>query len=267
LGGGAAYPQAAPSAQGGFRFAIVGDRTGTHKKGVFEAVWAEVAAWKPAVVVTIGDWIEGGEDGKAESEWQELETVRRLARVPVYFTAGNHDVWNAYSRKLYEKFTGRPARYSFDHGGAHFVVLDNANSEKLTEAELNFLDRDLASFRGSGPKFVFFHRPDWIFPVMLGQTGFRLHELAKKHGVTAVFSGHTHMYKRLELEGVTYMMVCSAGGSIRGRDPKAGGFEEGFFYGFTQVTVRGRDVEIATQELGEPFGKGRVVGAALAVTR
>ena len=235
LGGLTSSAQSSPE----FRFAIIGDRT-----------------------ITIGDWIEGGHDATAEREWLELEPVRRTAKIPTYFVAGNHDIWNRASRLLFERFTGRPARYSFNHGGAHFVVLDNANSLQLAEEELAFLEKDLAAHPGPGAKFVLFHRPDWIFKAMLGQNDFRLHRIALRYGVTAIFSGHTHMYKRLVLDGVTYMMVCSAGGSIRARDPQAGGFAEGFFYGYTQVTVRGGQVEMVTQELGEPFGKRRRVPAA-----
>lgn len=243
------------------RFVVIGDRTGTHQAGVFEQVWKEAAAWQPAFAVTIGDWIEGGNDATAEREWRELQPILRDARIPTYFVAGNHDIWNRPSRQLFERFTGRPARYAFSHGNARFVILDNANSLELPGEELDFLEKDLAAHRGARVKFVFFHRPDWIFKVMLGQRDFRLHQIAKRHNVTAVFSGHTHMYKRIVFEGINYMMVASAGGSIRSRDPRTSGFAEGFFYGYTQVTVRGGAVEIVTQELGEPFGRGRRVYA------
>lgn len=254
----------AQPAGGDFRFAIVGDRTGTHQKGIFEAVWQQVAAWKPAFVVTIGDWIEGNNDATAEAEWRELEPVYRSTGLKTYFVAGNHDIWNRKSRLLYEQFTGRPAQYSFDSGRAHFTILDNSASLQLADSELDYLERDLQAHAGQQPKFVLFHQPGWLIQTMLGQTEFRLHQIAKKYGVTAVISGHTHMYKRIELEGITYLTVCSAGGAIRGRDPKAKGFEEGFFYGYTQVTVQRGVAEIRTQELGEPFGKARVLGVAYA---
>ena len=242
-------------AMGDFRFAIVGDRTGTHQPGVFEAVWKDVAAWKPAFVLTIGDWIEGGHDETAEAEWRELEPVYRGLKT--YFVAGNHDIWSRKSRLLYEQFTGRPARYSFDWAGAHFTVLDNAMSMQLPAGEMEFLARDLAAHAGARYKFVLFHQPGWLISALLGQQDFPLQRMAKKYRVTAVISGHTHNYKRMELEGVTYLTVCSAGGAIRGRDPKGKGFDEGFFYGYTQVTVRQGKAEIVTQELGEPFGKAR----------
>lgn len=249
-------------AQPEVRIAVIGDRTGSHQPGVFEAVWKEVAAWKPAMAITIGDWIEGGNDGKAEAEWRELERFR--PDFPLHFVAGNHDIWSARSRQIYERFTGRKARYSFDAGGAHFVVLDNAQQMELPQAELDFLEKDLAAWKGSGPRFVLFHQPGWLLNVLVRQPDFRLHQIAKKYNVTAVISGHTHMYKRLELDGITYLTVGSSGGAIRGRDPLGKGFAEGFFYGYTQLVVQGAKADIVAQELGAPFGKARRVGVAYA---
>jgi predicted phosphodiesterase len=241
-----------------FRFAIVGDRAGGPTQAAFEAVWRAVRAWQPAFVVTAGDWIEGGDDRLAEREWRALEKF--ASGLPVYFVAGNHDIWSGHSRRLYERFTRRPARYSFTHQGAQFIVLDNAMSADLPTVELDFLESELRK-PATGPRFVLFHQPSWILPVLLRQTDFRLHQLAKQYGVTAIISGHTHAYLRKELEGVTYLTVCSAGGYLRGRDPLGRGFAEGYFYGYTQVTVANGKVEIVTQELGKPLGRARRVYA------
>lgn len=215
-----------------------------------------MTAWKPAFVVTVGDWIEGGDDGRAEREWQELEPLRKAFPAPIYFAAGNHDIWSARSRRLYERFTRRPARYSFDQSGLHFTVLDNSGSMELAEAELDFLEQDLAKLGTAGPRFVVFHQPGWILSVLMQNPGFRLHQIAKKHKVTAVISGHTHAYFYKELDGIPYMTACSAGGHLRGK-----GFGDGYFYGYTQVTIKGGAVEIVSQELGPPFGQGRRVYA------
>jgi predicted phosphodiesterase len=234
------------------RFVVLGDRTGSHVPGVFEQVWKSVNATQPEFVLTAGDWIEGGQDATAEDEWRELSSFVPAARVPVFFTAGNHDIWNRASRALFEKYTGRPATYSFDWKGAHFTVLDNAQSMRLPDDQLAFLEKDLAAHTARSPKFIVMHQPSWLVSVMMKNDDFALHRLAKQHGVKAVFSGHTHGYLRRELDGVIYMTVCSAGGSLRKK-----GFDEGFFFGFTEVEVREDAVTIVSRELGPPFGQGR----------
>jgi hypothetical protein len=50
---------AAAPAPDSFRFAILGDRTGEAQRGVYEQVWEEVAAESPALVVSVGDTIQG----------------------------------------------------------------------------------------------------------------------------------------------------------------------------------------------------------------
>src|SRR5215469_1616946 len=63
----------APTA--GFRFAILGDRTGQAQPGVYEEAWREVAADQPDFVITVGDTIEGGSDLTAEKEWQDVSLM------------------------------------------------------------------------------------------------------------------------------------------------------------------------------------------------
>src|SRR5277367_840432 len=84
---------AAPAPQT-FHFAILGDRTGETEPGVYEHILAEAAAAKPALVVTVGDTIQGLDDAKADSEWGEAARIFALyRRLPLYLTPGNHDIW------------------------------------------------------------------------------------------------------------------------------------------------------------------------------
>ena len=88
----------------GQRFVILGDRTGSVQPGVYEQVWREAAADKPDFVLTVGDTIEGLADAKAAGEWQEWQGILQpYARIPLYLTPGNHDIWSAPSAQLFEK--------------------------------------------------------------------------------------------------------------------------------------------------------------------
>src|SRR5258707_4954731 len=115
---GAAGVWAYADAENDFRFAILGDRTGRAAPGVYESVWREVDALHPALVINVGDTIEGGDDARAEQQWLALRPLWDRA-YSVYFTPGNHDVFSEASRRIYEQQTKRPVHYSFDYQQAH----------------------------------------------------------------------------------------------------------------------------------------------------
>src|SRR4051794_25469513 len=88
----------------GQRFVILGDRTGSVQPGVYEQVWHEIAAAKPEFVVSVGDTIEGLADAKAAAQWAEWRRiVTPYAKIPLYLTPGNHDIWSEASEQLYRK--------------------------------------------------------------------------------------------------------------------------------------------------------------------
>src|SRR5580704_7816133 len=115
-----------------FCFSILGDRTGDADQRVYEQVWKDVDSLHPDFVINVGDTIQGGNDATADSEWRALRLLWRRYSYPVYFTPGNHDIWSAASRTVFERETGRPAAYGFNYKNAHFTVLDNSQTENLS---------------------------------------------------------------------------------------------------------------------------------------
>jgi Icc protein len=241
-----------PRARTEFRFAILGDRTGEAQPGVYEEIWREVDAWRPDLVITVGDTIQGMNDATAPAEWRALRPLlAKYQRYPLFFTPGNHDIWSDASERLYAKETGRPVHYSFDFGNAHFTVLDNSRTDSLPEREQEFLKSDLEKNQDRPLKFVFCHRPFWLLPVMLGGD-FPLHELAVRYRVQYVVSGHAHRFARFVRGPVTYLLVGSSGGHLRGT-----GFEQGWFFHHVRATVTGTKVRMTIREADRPFGQGR----------
>jgi 3',5'-cyclic-AMP phosphodiesterase len=243
-----------------FHFAILGDRTGDAQPGVYEQIWREVDAEHPDFLINVGDSIEGGHDSTAASEWQPLRQLWKRYRYPLYLTPGNHDIWSRESGVIYQEQTGHPSFYSFDYQDAHFIVLNNSGapdlSDSLPDDQMRFLERDLERNRDREPKFIFFHKPLWLIPVMLQNSRFALHQLVAKYGVVVVVSGHVHRYVYARLDGVTYLDAPSSGGKLKGQ-----GFDQGWFYGHVAVTVKGSHVEIAVKEIGPPRGQGRAITA------
>ena len=240
-----------------FRFVILGDRTGEAQPGVWEQVWRETAAEHPAFVVTVGDSIQGTSDATANAQWLAVRKgLRPYAKIPLYLTPGNHDIWSAFSARLFEKYSGHPVHYSFDHGPAHFTVLDNSRSDELAPGEIAFLEQDLKAHASQPLKFVISHRPSWIVPAALRSTSFAVHRLAKKYGVQYVIAGHIHQLIHIDLDGVTYLAMPSAGGHLR----VSKRYEDGWFFGYTVVTVSGAEAKFAIKELKPPHGQGRITG-------
>ena len=237
---------AAPS-DGSFRFVLLGDRTGEAQPGIYERVWREIADEHPAFVVSVGDTIQGLSDAAADGEWRQIRaTLRPYQRIPLYLAPGNHDIWSPLSEKLFQQYSGHPVHYSFDYAQAHFTILDNSRSDLLAVEETNFLERDLAAHAGQPIKFIVSHRPSWIVDVAFKNAGSPLHRLARKYGVRYVIAGHIHEMLHMELEGVSYVSLPSAGGHLR----LSSRYEDGWFFGHTLVEVRGSGVRFEVREIG-----------------
>ena len=230
-----------------FHFALVGDRTGEAQPGVWERVWRELADTSPAFALSVGDVIQGLDDSTAEAQWRDLlATLAPFRKLAVYFTPGNHDVWNEASAQLYRKHTARPLHYGFDYGTAHFTVLDNSRSDALAPAEMEFLEADLAAHAAAEAKFIVMHRPSWIMDAALRNTAAPLHQLAKRYGVRFVLAGHVHQLIHADFDGVTYFAAPSAGGHLR----LSKKYEDGWFFGWTDVRVKAAEASFTIHELG-----------------
>jgi 3',5'-cyclic-AMP phosphodiesterase len=224
-----------------FRFVVLGDRTGETEPGVYERVLKDAAAERPAFAVGVGDTIQGLHDERAEAEWLAIGKTP----FPLYLAPGNHDIWSRRSEDLFRKYSGHAPHYSFDYAQAHFTILDNSRSDELSAAELMFLEDDLKQHDEQPLKFIVFHRPSWILKAIIGDSNFRLHQIARKHGARFVISGHLHEMLHAELEGVDYISMVSSGGHLRA----SGKYADGWFFGYAVLDVSGKGVDFRIHEL------------------
>ena len=107
------------------RFAVVGDRTGLARPGVFEQAIKQTDGLKPEFIINVGDLIEGYTSDPAElaQEWGEMEAAVRATPTPFFFVAGNHDIGNQLMLDYWRERRGEPY-YAFTWKGALFLVLD-----------------------------------------------------------------------------------------------------------------------------------------------
>lgn len=248
---------AAAAAAQTFHFIVLGDRTGGAQPGVYEEVWKEAAGEDPAFVVTPGDAIEGLNDETAEGEWRAIEEILKpYHRIPFYPAPGNHDIWSEASERLFRHFMGHEPHYSFDYKQAHFTILDNSRSEQLSPDEMSFLEQDLRAHAAQPVKFIVSHKPSWLINVVLRNANFPLHQLAKKYGVETIIAGHVHEMQHVDLDGIRYISVPSAGGHLRATRR----YEDGWFFGYIAGEVSGSEIRFQIKELKPPYGRGRVTG-------
>ena len=189
-------------------------------------------------VICLGDLID-----KAEDRDTELGYLTRMREVLAGFSGdkhcvvGNHDVATLTKGEFLEHCgPGRPAFYSFDLKGVHFVVLDGNCHEDgsdfsagnfswdeawLAETQLEWLRRDLAAAH-SLPTIVFCHENldhqlwnESLDPHVL-RNAEQVRELLEAAGnVRAVIQGHYHPGRFATQNSIAYVslraMVVGAG--------------------------------------------------------
>jgi 3',5'-cyclic AMP phosphodiesterase CpdA len=213
-----------------FSFIVVGDsRNGMEQhRRVVERMAQEV----PDFVLGTGDMVD---EGFREDEWQQFFDVEnQLLRDNVYFPAlGNHDrQGRGRTADAYRAYFSVPENggeteryYAFTYGSARFVVLDsNAYSFALTD-QTAWLERELIAARQDQSIrhiFVVMHHPPFSISLHGGARDLRERwtPLFEKYQVTAVFSGHDHVYERAEHSGIHYFVTGGGGAPLYPRRPK-----------------------------------------------
>lgn len=229
-----------------FQFAIVSDRTGGHRPGVFPRAVDKINLLQPEFVISVGDLIEGySEDpGAWALEWSEFESKLQRFQMPFFFCPGNHDISNLPMSKEWHRKFGR-AYYDFRYQDCLFVVL-NTEDEPQKDREYFFkpeqqawFKQTLANNQDARWTFVFMHKPVWSItsfkdpkhnPTTLGWDEIEAALQGRKY---TVFSGHNHVYAKSVRKGMDYYILATTGGAST-----LTGLKDGRFDHFAWVTVK-----------------------------
>jgi len=243
-----------------FTFVVMGDtRNGVepHRR-VIERIAQEV----PDFVLGTGDMVD---DGYRQDQWQQFFDVESpMLRDNVYFPAvGNHDRQGrgrtADSYRLYFSVPdngGDTSRYyGFSYAAARFLVLDSNEYSYALSDQTAWLERELIAARQDPTirhVFAVMHHPPFSISLHGGNRDLRERwaPLFEKYQVTAVFSGHDHVYSRAEHNGIHYFISGGGGAPLYPRRPHPNPvdleavkkFERSFH--FLRVTVTGSRVEV-----------------------
>ncbi|MEM9619996.1 MAG: metallophosphoesterase [Pseudomonadota bacterium] len=222
-----------------FYFAIVSDRTGGLRQGVFSKAVEKLNLLEPAFVVSVGDFIEGYSENPVQlnAEWDEFEGFIEGLETPFFYTPGNHDMSNALMADIWQQRFG-PSFYHFVYKDVLFLSL---NSELfgmvedpdtavpgpwLQEQQMEFVRKVLHEHEHARWTVVLVHQPLWD-PApnrQINPDWLIVEELLGTRNYT-VFAGHYHRYAKTRRHNRSFITLATTGGVSPLRGAQWGEFD------------------------------------------
>jgi hypothetical protein len=213
-----------------FQFAIVSDRTGSHRANVFARAVEKLNLLQPEFVLSIGDLIEGGnkEDAKLDAEWKELNGLVERLQMPFFYVPGNHDHGTKKTAALWKEKFGR-SYYHFLYNNVLFLCLNTedppgSGAGHLSAEQLRYATEVLDNNRSVRWTIVAFHKPIWK-AANVEATGLLELEKALGERPYTVFVGHVHRYEKFVRRGREYYQLATTGGGSKMRGVPYGEFD------------------------------------------
>jgi hypothetical protein len=209
-----------PDHRGDFRFAIVGDRAGGVREGVFAQAQGLIKILRPDFVMSVGDLVDGRmPDGEfagpevLESRWSEMDNLLRSLELPFFLVPGNNELNTSRGLAVWTSRFGR-TYYRFLYGDVLFIVLNSedppqSKNGNIGEEQLAWLERTLSETDQVRWTLVFLHRPMWLYP---GSESWKVVQGLLNGRKHTVFAGHHHRYSRTEIDGSVYYGLAVTGG-------------------------------------------------------
>jgi predicted MPP superfamily phosphohydrolase len=221
----AALPLTLPNQDGALKFGVMGDfGTGSRQQQQMADQMARVRAQYPfELMITVGDNLYGGQRPadfvkKFEAPYKALLS----AGVKFYASLGNHDSRQQSQYALFNMDGKTYYTFKAPRQDVRFFALE---SSYLDPAQLQWLERELQNSREDW-KIPYFHHPLYSSGGRHGSDLSKrkvLEPLFLKYGVTVVFTGHDHIYERVQpQQGITYFVVGSSGQLRKGNLERTG---------------------------------------------
>ena len=233
-----------------FRFAIMGDRTGGMRSGIFAKAAEKVNLMQPEFVLSVGDLIDGytTEPEVWNRQWEEFDAIINKLDMRFYYVPGNHDISNDLLKEAWEKRHGSPY-YTFIYKDVLFVSLhtEDRKGGGLGEDQIEYINRQLKANEDVRWTLIFMHRPIWAYG---DQAGFEEIETVLKGRNYTLFSGHHHHYEYQKRNGMDHYILATTGGGSHMR-----GVEFGEFDHITWVTMKEDGPVVAHIEFDHIYDK------------
>jgi hypothetical protein len=234
---------------GQFQFAIVSDRTGGHRPGVFEDGIRKINWLQPEFVMSVGDLIEGYTTDTVElhRQWDEFTGFVNRLEMPFFFVPGNHDLTNPVQERIWQKRIG-PTNYSFVYKNVLFLAVNSEDQTRgsargsVSDGQYEWIKKTLEAHPDVRWTLLFMHQPLWVQPTDPVRW-FDVEKLLveRKH---TVFVGHRHHYVQFERNRTNYYQLGTTGGASSLRGPQFGEFDH-----FVWVTMTDQGPLLANLQL------------------
>jgi serine/threonine-protein phosphatase CPPED1 len=213
------------------RFAIVSDRTGGARAGIFERAIDQLNILQPEFVMSVGDFIQGmtEDQDKITKQWKEFNGFIAKLEMPFFYVPGNHDISNPVMETRWREQFGR-RWYHFKYKDVLFLLLNTEDmptkksAGKFGPEQVADVKKVLEDNRDVRWTLVFMHRPVWNAKEVAKTNWPSIEELLMGRRVT-VFAGHEHEYERQLRNGILYYTFATTGGSSKLRGLAAGEFD------------------------------------------
>lgn len=215
---------------GNFQFAIVSDRTGGHRDGVFEEAIRKLNLLQPEFVMSVGDLIEGytEDEARLNAEWLEFNGFIDSLQVPFFYVPGNHDITNKVMYDKWKELFGRDY-YHFVYKDVLFLCLNSEDNYRgagrgtIGDAQYEWIEKTLAENTDVKWTLVFMHQPLWAQEAeTLRWPDVEKLLASRKH---TVYVGHHHSYVSYERNNGRYYILATTGGGSGLRGPRFGEFD------------------------------------------
>jgi predicted phosphodiesterase len=230
-----------------YSFAVCGDnRDDGIKNGVLGRIVDSAKARGADFIVDTGDVTTDG----SREQLRLYRDFTESSGITFYTVPGNHDVGQGGISGSWEEVMGPQYYFSFDHGGDHFVILNNADDRTgIPEEEMNWYIADLEANRNDRNTFIFTHIPVSSSGLPQGHVAGELGKAGRESGermvaesararTRAFFFGHIHAYLRYQLNGVPAYITGGAGARLHLIEILGG------YYHYLLVTVSGEDINV-----------------------
>ena len=210
-----------------FQFAIVTDRTGECRSGVFAGAMDKINLLQPEFVVSVGDLISGYtiDEKKLDEQWQEFGGFVDRLEMPFFYVPGNHDITNEVMLEKWDQLFGR-SYYHFVYNNVLFLCLntedppDPLSTGNFSDRQIRYFEKVLEDNPDVSWTFLFMHKPLWGY----GEESMSLANLENmlEGRQYSVFAGHYHDFKKTLRKGREYYILGTTGGGSPLKGPLYG---------------------------------------------
>lgn len=208
-----------------FQFAVISDRTGGHRVGVFGDALNKINKLYPEFVMSVGDLIEGytNDHTVIDSQWNEFNGILDSLSTRFFYVAGNHDYSNSAMAEQWKDRYGKDY-YHFIYKNVLFLILNSNDGDGVLmgEDQIAAVEEIISKNENVRWTMLFMHHPLWLNSEA---NGFDKIEKALADKKYTAFAGHTHRYMHHVKNDKNHYVLGTSGGGSKLRGPKFGEFD------------------------------------------